>query len=116
MPCVAACQMGGDFCLSGELLASRGGWPNLKGSIHHARVHYPAVSGLQEPELFDDQEQEDDNRASGDVEVLQYVPEAHRPQGNKVRVQRPGPSVQQSSAICFLNPKPWPLNPRFTGA
>jgi hypothetical protein len=79
MPCVAACQMGGDFCLSGELLASRGGWPNLKGSIHHARDHYPAVSGLQEPELFDDQEQEDDDRASGDVEVLQSLPEAHGP-------------------------------------
>jgi hypothetical protein len=69
----------GGVVLSGKLLASRGGWPNLKGSIHHARDHYPAVSGLQEPELFDDQEQEDDNRASGDVEVLQSLPEAHGP-------------------------------------
>jgi hypothetical protein len=42
------------------------------------------VSGLQEPELFDDQEQEDDNRASGDVEVLQSLPEAHGPQRDEV--------------------------------
>jgi hypothetical protein len=72
--------MGGDFFLpSDELLASRGGWPNLKGSIHHARDHYPAVSRLQEPELLDNEEQEDDHRASGDVEVLQSLPEAHGP-------------------------------------
>ena len=77
MPCVAACQMGGDFFPSDELLASRGGWPNLKGSIHDARDHYPAVSGVQEPELFDHEEQEDDDRPSGDVEVLQSLPEAH---------------------------------------
>jgi len=70
--------------LSGELLASRGGWPNLKGSIHHARNHYPAVSGLQKPQLLDHQEQEDDDRASGDVEVLQSLPEAHGPQRDKV--------------------------------
>ena len=87
MPCVAACQMDGDLYLHRKLLASRGGWPNLKGSIHHARNHYPAVSGLQEPELFDDQEQEDHDGSSGVQEVLQHVPEAHASQGNQVGFQ-----------------------------
>jgi hypothetical protein len=35
------------------------------------------VSGLQEPELFDDEEQEDDHGTVGVLEVLQYVPEAY---------------------------------------
>ncbi len=61
-----------------ELLASRGGWP-LRREDNDARNYYHAVPGLQEPQLFDDEEQEDDDRASGDVEVLQYLPEAHGP-------------------------------------
>jgi hypothetical protein len=64
------------FQTQDKLLASRGGWPHLKGS-HYARDHYPAVSGLQEPELFDDEEQEDDHGTVGVLQVLQHVPEAH---------------------------------------
>jgi hypothetical protein len=59
-------------CLSAEVAGH-----TLKGSIPHARDHYPAVSGLQEPELFDDQEQEDDDGSAGVQEVLQHVPEAY---------------------------------------
>jgi hypothetical protein len=35
------------------------------------------VSGLQEPELFDDEEQEDYDRTAGVQKVLQYVPQAY---------------------------------------
>ena len=42
------------------------------------------MPGVQEPELFDDQEQEDHDRASGVFKVLQHVPEAYRPQRDEV--------------------------------
>jgi hypothetical protein len=71
------------------LLASRGGWPHSKGCTH-ARDHYTAVSGMQEPELFDDQEQEDDDGSFGVLEVLQYVQAAHGPQRDQVGTGRPG--------------------------
>jgi hypothetical protein len=41
---------------------------------HNARDHHTAVPGLQEPELLHDEEQEDDHRPSGVLEVLQYLP------------------------------------------
>jgi hypothetical protein len=44
---------------------------------YHARDHYPAVSGLQEPELFDDEEQEDNHWPVGVLKVLQHVPQAY---------------------------------------
>ncbi len=52
--------------------------------VSNARDHYPAVPGVQEPELFDDQEQEDHDGTSGVLKVLQHLPSAHRPQGNEV--------------------------------
>jgi hypothetical protein len=39
---------------------------------------------VQRPELFDDQEQEDHDRASGILEVLSQVPQAHGAQGSEV--------------------------------
>ena len=53
---------------------------------YHARDHYPAVSGLQEPELFDDEEQEDDHGTVGVLQVLQHVPEAYGAQRDQVTI------------------------------
>jgi hypothetical protein len=39
---------------------------------------------VQEPELFFDEEQEDDYRAAGNEEVLQALPQAPVPSGNQV--------------------------------
>lgn len=50
----------------------------------NARDYYPAVSGVQEPELFDDQEQEDDHGPAGVLQVLQYVPQAYAAQRDEV--------------------------------
>jgi hypothetical protein len=58
------------------LLASRGGWPHQRG-FTNARDHYASVPGLQEPELFDHEEQKDDHGSSGVLEVLQHLPEAY---------------------------------------
>jgi hypothetical protein len=40
---------------------------------------------VQEPELFDNQEQEDHHGASGAEEVLPALPEAPTAQGNQVK-------------------------------
>jgi hypothetical protein len=40
--------------------------------------------GVQESELFEHQEQEDDDRAAGDEEILPQVPPAPGAQGNQV--------------------------------
>jgi hypothetical protein len=42
------------------------------------------MSDLQEPELLYDEEQEDDHRPPGVLEVLQYLPQAHGPQRDEV--------------------------------
>jgi hypothetical protein len=49
-----------------------------------SRDHHVSVHGVQEPELFFDQEQEDHDRASGDEEILPALPEAPDAQGNQV--------------------------------
>jgi hypothetical protein len=42
------------------------------------------MPGVQEQELLNDEEQEDDHRPPRVLEVLQYLPQAHRPQRNEV--------------------------------
>lgn len=42
------------------------------------------MHGVQGPELLDYQEQEDHDRASGILEVLPQVPQAHGAQGSEV--------------------------------
>jgi hypothetical protein len=54
------------------------GWKN-------ARNYYIAVPGVQKQELLNDEEQEDDHWPPRVLEVLQYLPQAHGPQGNEVR-------------------------------
>ena len=44
--------------------------------------------GVQEQELLDDEEQEDDHRPAGVLEVLQYLPQAHGPQRDEVSYSR----------------------------
>src|SRR5215469_11982355 len=39
---------------------------------------------MQEPQLYNDEEQEEAQRAAGDEEVLQYVPQADGAQGSEV--------------------------------
>ena len=51
---------------------------------YHARDHHTAVSGLQEPELFDDEEQEDNHGTVGVLQVLQHVPEAYGAQRDEI--------------------------------
>ena len=48
------------------------------------RNHHVPVSGMQEPELHEHQEQEDDHRASRDEEVLPVLPEAPPAPGDEV--------------------------------
>src|SRR3954470_12345358 len=52
--------------------------------VENARNSHITVRCLQRPELLDDQEQEDHDRASGVLEVLSQVPEAHRPQRSEI--------------------------------
>jgi hypothetical protein len=47
-------------------------------------LNRPGVPRVQASQLRDDQEQEEDDRAPADEEVLQLVPDAHRAQGNQV--------------------------------
>jgi hypothetical protein len=56
----------------------------LEGEDNNARDYYPPVPRVQEPELLNHKEQEDDYRPSGVLEVLQHVPQAHRPQRDEV--------------------------------
>jgi hypothetical protein len=42
------------------------------------------VPGVQEQELLNHEEQEDDHRPSGVLEVLQYLPQAHGSQRDEV--------------------------------
>ena len=42
------------------------------------------MSGVQEQELLDDEEQEDDHGSVGVLQVLQHVPEAHGAQRDQV--------------------------------
>jgi hypothetical protein len=43
---------------------------------------------LQEPELYDDEEQEEAYRPDGNEKVLQPVPQAHRAPRSEVREQK----------------------------
>jgi hypothetical protein len=65
-------------CLPAEVVGQ------TRKEVFHARDHYPAVPGLQEPQLLNDQEQEDHDGSFGVFEVLQYVPAAHGPQRDQV--------------------------------
>jgi hypothetical protein len=51
----------------------------------NARDHYPPVPGLQKPELFHHEEQEDDHGPPGVLKVLQHLPQAHGTQRDEVR-------------------------------
>jgi hypothetical protein len=42
------------------------------------------MSGVQEQELLDDEEQEDDHGPARVLEVLQHLPQAHGPQRDEV--------------------------------
>ena len=42
------------------------------------------MPGVQEPELFDDEEQEDDHGSPGVLKVLQHLPQAHASQRDEV--------------------------------
>ena len=48
------------------------------------RNHHTAVRGMQEPQLHHDQEQEEAQRAAGNQEILQYVPQANGAQGSEI--------------------------------
>jgi hypothetical protein len=50
------------------------GIPQNRLGYQDARDYHTAVPGVQEQELLDDEEQEDDHRPSGVLEVLQYLP------------------------------------------
>jgi len=43
----------------------------------HERHDQPAVSGVQEPELLNGQEQAQDHRAPRNEQVLSFLPKAH---------------------------------------
>jgi hypothetical protein len=43
---------------------------------------------MQEQELHHDPEQEDDDRASGEGEILPELPQAHGSQGNEVGLEK----------------------------
>jgi hypothetical protein len=45
------------------------------------------MRGLQEPQLYNDEEQEEAYRADGNKEVLQHVPQANGTQGSEVSVR-----------------------------
>jgi hypothetical protein len=42
------------------------------------------VRGMQEPQLHHDKKQEEAQRASGNQEILQYVPQANGAQGSEI--------------------------------
>jgi hypothetical protein len=68
-----------------DMSACQSKWlATLEGEDNNARDYYPPVPGLQKPELFDHEEQEDDYGPSGVLEVLQHVPQAHGPQRDEV--------------------------------
>ena len=63
---------------------------------HHARQHRPGLHRVQAPELRHDEEQEEDDRASADEEVLQLVPVAYAASRNEVARDA---VIQASSSI-----------------
>jgi hypothetical protein len=63
---------------------------------------------MQGAELLDDEEQEDDHWPPGVLEVLQSLPQAHRPQGNEVE--------RLSVSSCHQEQRNWQLTALFTGA
>jgi hypothetical protein len=61
-----------------------GNLAEIQVGLKNARNYHIAVLRVQGAELLEDEEQEDDHRASGVFEVLQPLPQAHAAQGNEV--------------------------------
>ena len=52
--------------------------------MRHARNHYISMRGMKEPQLHHDKKQEEAQRASGNEEVLQHVPQTNGAQGSEI--------------------------------
>jgi hypothetical protein len=61
-----------------------------EGHQHGTRNHHVSMHGMQESELFGDQEQKDHYRAVGNEEILPLLPEAPGAQGNQVELEGTG--------------------------
>src|SRR5438270_6016752 len=73
------------------------------GQENDARDDYIAVRRMQKPQLYDDEEQEEAQRASGNKEILQYVPQTDGAQRSEIVLAR---RVLEADRICIEGSRP----------